>query len=74
MFKVNNLKLVRQASWRVVIVHFVAKLVGLLVHVEGLPYGSSRNYRHLRDWESPTRMNEEMRAAMGQAFGGNART
>lgn len=29
-------------KWRVVFVHIVAKLLGVLVHIEGVPFGSSR--------------------------------
>lgn len=32
------------AKWRVLPVHLVAKLLGVLVHVEGMPFGSARNY------------------------------
>ena len=28
---------------RISVIHYVAKLLGILVHIEGLPYGSSRN-------------------------------
>lgn len=40
-----NLNLVTQDSWRVRIVHYVAKAVGLLVHVEGIPFGTNRIYQ-----------------------------
>lgn len=30
-------------NWRVAAVHYVAKLVGLLVKIEGMPVGSNRN-------------------------------
>lgn len=30
-------------NWRTAIVHYVAKAVGLLVKVEGMPLGSDRN-------------------------------
>ena len=33
------------ARWRVLPVHLVAKLFGVLVHVEGMPFGSNRIYR-----------------------------
>ena len=29
--------------WRLFAVHWVAKIIGLLVHVEGRPLGSNRN-------------------------------
>lgn len=31
------------ANWRLVVLHHVAQALGLLVHVEGFPYGSRRN-------------------------------
>jgi hypothetical protein len=30
-------------SWRLTALHYVAKALGLLVHVEGFPYGTCRN-------------------------------
>ncbi len=30
-------------SWRLVILSYVARALGLMVHVEGFPYGSRRN-------------------------------
>lgn len=30
-------------SWRLVVLHVIAKALGLLVHVEGFPYGTRRN-------------------------------
>ena len=30
-------------TWRVTALHYVAKALGLLVHVEGFPYGTTRN-------------------------------
>ncbi|MCY0910881.1 hypothetical protein [Massilia antarctica] len=30
--------------WRVLPVHLIAKLLGVLVHIEGIPFGSSRTY------------------------------
>ncbi|MCV9940926.1 hypothetical protein OIU35_31635 [Boseaceae bacterium BT-24-1] len=38
----HNLKLIYQAAWRVRIVHYVAKALGVLVHVDGMPFGSAR--------------------------------
>lgn len=32
-----------QPRWRVLLVAWFAKLVGVLFHVEGLPFGSGRN-------------------------------
>lgn len=38
-----NLKLIRDLPrWRVGVVHVVARLMGVLIHVEGFPFGSSR--------------------------------
>jgi len=31
-------------NWRVIVLHYVAKALGILVHVEGFPYGSRRNF------------------------------
>jgi len=30
-------------NWRVAIIHYVAKSLGLMVKIEGMPLGSSRN-------------------------------
>lgn len=40
----RNLNLITQDGWRVRIVHYIAKAIGLLVHVEGIPFGSNRHY------------------------------
>lgn len=41
-----NLKLIHdQPRWRVALIHGAARLIGVLVHVEGFPFGSKRNYR-----------------------------
>ena len=37
------------AKWRVLPVHLVAKLFGVLVHVDGAPFGSSRTYLTSRE-------------------------
>ncbi len=38
-----NLKLVEdQPRWRVAVVAIFAKLMGVLIHVEGIPFGSNR--------------------------------
>lgn len=38
-----NLKLIRDLPrWRVGVVHLFAKAMGVLIHVEGFPFGSSR--------------------------------
>lgn len=31
------------ANWRLLVLHHVARALGLLVKVEGFPYGTSRN-------------------------------
>lgn len=36
-------------NWRVHLVHWAAKTAGLLVHVEGFPYGTNRNRLSDRD-------------------------
>jgi hypothetical protein len=39
-----NLQLVQyQPRWRVWLVATFARIVGVLIHVEGIPFGSSRN-------------------------------
>lgn len=32
-------------NWRVRLVHVAAQIAGILVHVEGLPYGTRRNLK-----------------------------
>ena len=34
---------VERKDWRLYVVHYVAKAVGILIHFRGFPYGSSRN-------------------------------
>ena len=42
-----NLKLVEdQPHWRVAVVARFAKLMGVLIHVEGIPFGSNRSRKH----------------------------
>lgn len=42
----NNLHLIgEQPRWRVAIVALLAKLMGVLIHVEGIPFGSVRTRR-----------------------------
>lgn len=49
-----NLKLIQcQPRWRVAVVAWFARVVGVMIHVEGLPLGSSRNYRPLGIDHSP---------------------
>lgn len=39
----RNLHLIQgQPKWRVAVIAIMAKLLGILIHVEGLPFGSSR--------------------------------
>lgn len=35
-------------NWRVAAVHYVAKVVGLLVKIEGMPVGSNRNLEQIQ--------------------------
>lgn len=37
-------KYIQQPAWRVGLLHYVAKALGVLAHVEGLPIGSNRIY------------------------------
>lgn len=32
-------------TWRTTVLHYVAKALGVLIKIEGLPYGSARNRR-----------------------------
>lgn len=42
----RNLQLIeRQPHWRVAVIHYLARLIGVMVHVEGIPFGSNRTYR-----------------------------
>jgi hypothetical protein len=41
-----NLQLIQdQPRWRVALVATIARLVGVLIHVEGIPFGSGRTRR-----------------------------
>jgi hypothetical protein len=41
-----NLKFVEeQPKWRVAVVAYVAKIMGICIHVEGIPFGSARTRR-----------------------------
>lgn len=41
-----NLKFVEeQPHWRVALVAYFAKLMGVMIHIEGIPFGSSRSRR-----------------------------
>lgn len=54
-----NLKFVEdQPRWRVAVVALFAKLIGVLIHVEGIPMGSNRSWKH--------KAGESMGAAQGQ--------
>ena len=33
----------RSPNWRVRLLHRVAQAVGVLIHIDGLPYGTARN-------------------------------
>lgn len=35
-------KYIQQPAWRVWLLHYVAKALGVLAHVEGMPIGSNR--------------------------------
>jgi len=41
----QNAKLTIYPAWRVWPVHLVARLFGVLVHVDGFPFGSGRVFR-----------------------------
>jgi hypothetical protein len=41
----NNLSLISQPAWKVLAVDFVARMLGVLVHVEGVPLGKPTFYR-----------------------------
>lgn len=41
-----NLHLIEeQPRWRIAVVHWFAKAMGVCIHVEGIPFGSSRTRR-----------------------------
>lgn len=42
--KANMNKTQIYPQWRVLVIHIIAKLLGVLVHVDGMPLGSSRIY------------------------------
>lgn len=44
----RNQKLTQYRSWRLWPVHMIAKLFGVLVHVNGIPFGSSRNVLYVQ--------------------------
>lgn len=35
-------------TWKLLVIHYVAKALGVLVKVDGLPHGSIRNLPHVR--------------------------
>lgn len=41
-------------NWRTRLVHWAGKCAGLLVKVEGFPYGTSRNRKEIKHGESGT--------------------
>jgi hypothetical protein len=43
-----NLNLVSQPAWRITLVHWFAQLIGVYIHVEGLPFGSTRIWQRSR--------------------------
>jgi hypothetical protein len=62
-----NLNLVeRQPHWRVWLVAWFSRIMGVCIHVEGIPFGSSR----LR--KKRTEDQAEMGAATGRQIGGTA--
>lgn len=38
MYRLQNV-----GTWRIRVLHYVGKALGVLLHIDGLPYGSSRN-------------------------------
>ncbi len=42
-------RLARSANWRVRLLHQIARAIGVLVHIDALPYGSQRLLRS-RGW------------------------
>jgi hypothetical protein len=44
----ENLALVNQAAWKVRLVDFICRWIGLLAHVEGIPVGSIYSPAELR--------------------------
>lgn len=48
----GNLKMISQPHWKVSVLDFVARMLGLLAHVEGIPIGDSKD--HLRRIRSVT--------------------
>ena len=55
-----NLNLITQAAWRVTILHWVARALGVLVHVEGMPFGSTRNFKREHGMTSSSARNEKL--------------
>jgi hypothetical protein len=55
-------------NWRVRLVHWAAKTAGLLVKVEGFPYGTRRNHRQWLDAAlADVRLDEGVKAADDRA-------
>jgi hypothetical protein len=62
-----NLKLVEnQPRWRVASVHYFAKLAGVLIHVEGIPFGSRRSYRRTKAGEGMATAQPAAQGVQGQ--------
>lgn len=55
----KNLQLIEsQPRWRVLMVAVFAKMAGVIIHVEGFPFGSSRLWkRRTRETESQVKPN-----------------
>lgn len=59
-----NLRLIEdQPRWRVALVARLAQLVGVLIHVEGIPFGSNR----CRKKQTRGRLGEEASSSAGTA-------
>lgn len=41
-------------KWKTLILHSLAKLLGVLIHIEGIPYGSTRTYFKKTDTKKNT--------------------
>jgi len=65
----QNLKFLEdQPQWRVAVVATFAKLLGVLIHVEGIPFGSNRT----RKRQASQAMGEAGNTASGQTTGNAA--
>lgn len=52
-----NAGLTASPRWRVVVLHYMARALGILVHVEGFPFGSRRNLPGVRGFSGAKRPN-----------------